>query len=190
MNESEIKTHVWVDLPNLKELQEEVIKFLPEHYFYAPAFDTHNPDMFENLPELRKAIEFIGKPFSDIYCICVITCHPHIGHPLHRDNKPDDNCSDYMFNIPIYNCEKTYVNFYTEKPGVEPIMVRHGAASNREDPYPHYLEDDVEVFETVYTTRAALINTMLIHGGQNTTDENRIIISIRYSSKFDFELDK
>ena len=170
----------FIDLPNLDNVSNIIMQYVPEEVKKYTVFKSLPDKQFALCKPLVEAVETI-KPWSDIYYIAMITVAPHDKLPTHTDWDMKDK--PYALNIPIYNCAKTPSIFYqlkdkNDKPKV--IYQDHG------DPFYYYDSDQTEEIERFYLTKAAFFNTQIPHSALNTTDEARIMISIRFKTPIEF----
>jgi hypothetical protein len=170
----------FIDLPKIDEISNIIMQYLPEDIKKYTVFKSLPEKQFALCKPLVEAVETI-KPWSDIYYIALITVAPFDKLPTHIDWDMKDK--PYSLNIPIYNCSKTPSIFYrlkdkNDKPKV--IYQDHG------DPFYYYDGDQTEEIERFYLTKAAFFNTQIPHSALNTTNEARIMISVRFKTPLEF----
>ena len=170
----------FIDLPNLKEIQEKILRNLPQDLKNRTLYITLPTNAFETCVPLVHAVETI-KPWSDIDKIGLVVCQPNIKIPIHIDLGEQIIKHKFAINIPIYNCEKPYTAFYIsllEDQG-DVYVQPHG------DSLIRYDESIMQEIARMHLYKSAIFNTQVPHGITNLTDEPRIAVSIRFSTPFD-----
>ena len=170
----------FIDLPNLKEIQEKILRNLPQDLKNRTLYITLPTNAFETCTPLVHAVETI-KPWSDIDKIGLVVCQPNIKIPIHIDLGEQIIKHKFAINIPIYNCEKPYTAFYRsllEDRG-DVYVQPHG------DSLIRYDESVMQEIARMHLYKSAIFNTQVPHGITNPTDEPRIAVSIRFSTPFD-----
>jgi hypothetical protein len=112
-----MKYYVPVPIVNLKTIQEKVFNLFPKdilekkvnNLFYIP----NNMNVFLNIPELKQVLDELGWT-PNVFLFAFNIVQPNSDTNVHIDSGE----MVYSFNIPILNCDDTYVNFYstTEQP--------------------------------------------------------------------------
>jgi hypothetical protein len=181
----------YVDLPHVDEIIDSTRKKLDEFYYANTIFKHFTPEWFET-PELREAIETI-KPWDEIAHISIITTQPwaHIVDPdtnIHQDVMAlTDRGQEQAvcLNIPIYNCETTYVAIYDELQG--PFKLEGTYKNGAKYTAYHWLPDWCVEKEKMYLPKPALFYTQMPHAIINESEHSRIIMSVRFSTPIDLE---
>jgi hypothetical protein len=113
-----MKHYKHVEFPHMAEIKKNILENLDKFFFKNTVFKVCKPRSFE-FPELINAVETI-KPWSEVSHISIIAQQPflHIISPdtnIHQDvmslterGQEQPVC----LNIPIYNCDETYVAIY------------------------------------------------------------------------------
>jgi hypothetical protein len=172
----------YVDLPNIDNIAQEILKKLPLEHRKKNMFKGYPTDFFDIKP-LRDAVETIT-PWDNIHDIALVSTKPHSFLPTHIDYHDLLKETIYALNIPIYNCDNTHVVFY--RVTKENILAKHKTQEHgNADDYCEYAESDVEEIEKFYLNTAALFNTQVPHKAINNTNEPRIVLTIRFKSKLD-----
>jgi hypothetical protein len=170
----------FIDLPNLKEIQERILRNLPQDLKTRTLYITLPTNVFETCVPLVHAVETI-KPWSEIDNIGLVVVMPNGKIPIHTDiGKIID--TKYSLNIPIYNCERPYTAFYRsliEVQGDVYVQQPHG------DSLIRYDESVMQEIARMHLYKSAIFNTQVPHGITNPTDEPRIVVSIRFLTPFD-----
>jgi hypothetical protein len=180
VNANSSANYKFVDLPNLNNISNIIMQYMPEEVKKHTLFKSLPEKQFSLCKPLVEAVETI-KPWSDIFYIALITVAPRAKLNIHVD-WDDMKDSPFALNIPIYNCAKTPSIFYRLKDNAETKVVYqdHG------DPYHYYDESQAEEIERFYLTKAAFFNTQTAHSSINDTDEPRIVISVRFKTPLKF----
>lgn len=179
----------YVDLPYLDVIAKKVLEKIPESLKKCTTVAAQKHEMFEDIPELIEAVELF-KPWSDLYNICIGYTQPNSEQVIHVDSAThfigmDSTASKYALNIPILNCDDTYTCWYKHKDPLNPkVTEQHHADSTL---FVYAFEDMIE-YEKVYWTKPLWFNILEPHCGFNYTDKERIMISVRFKTKFDWEL--
>lgn len=170
----------FIDLPYLEDISRIILEYVPDDVKKYTVFKSLPEKQFALCKPLVQAVQSI-KPWTDIYYIAMIVVAPHDKLPTHIDWDMKEN--PYALNIPIYNCDKIPSIFYKLKDqDCEPKVIYqdHG------DPFYYYDSDQTEEVERFFLTKAAFFNTQVPHSVFNTTDEARIMISVRFKTPLEF----
>jgi hypothetical protein len=167
-----MKLFTRLPVKNLTEIQQEVLNILPEELFKLttiirlPEYDQQILD----LPCIQKILGDFGfKPY--ILSVQLHVTAPNITIPTHCDNG-----FVYSFNIPIANCDKTYVSWFDTDGEPETLRVRDdpkGLTYNRFDPSKCTLIERVEI-NTPY-----ILNVQVPHNVENLNDTTRLMLLCR-----------
>jgi hypothetical protein len=173
----------FIDLPNLDLIAQRILKHVPEDYKKKNIYKSLPIEIFTACTPLVEAVETI-KPWSDLEYIAMIVALPDIEMPIHTDLGSTLVENKYALNIPIYNCEKPYTAFFRVKDHISGVERTHAAIETPSSNYLHYNETDVVEIGRMHLYKAAFFNTQVPHTVINTTDDLRIIISIRSKTPF------
>jgi hypothetical protein len=186
-----MKRYKHVELPHMAKIKKTILENLDQFFFKNSIFKVCKTSSFE-FPELINAVETI-KPWSEVAHISIIAQQPFV-----HKTSPDTNIhQDVMsltergqeqpvcLNIPIYNCDDTYVAIY--KPLREPYRYQGTYKNGHTWDAWHWKQDWVEEIDKLYLHTPALFYTQMPHGIINETSEARIIISVRFSTIIDLE---
>ena len=185
-----MKRYKHIDLPHMAEIQKAVLEKLDKSYFKTTIFKVCSPDDFE-FPLLVEAVETI-KPWNEVAHISVISQEPFV-HKNNDKNVHKDVMSltergqeqPVCLNIPIYNCEETYVAIYKQLQ--DPYLYRGTYPNGHTWEAWHWRPGGVEEIDKLYLHKPALFYTQMPHGIINETKNVRIIISVRFSTPIDLE---
>lgn len=175
-----MKYYVPIPIENLKSIQEKVFELFPkkelfkkESLFYIP----DNLNLFLSIPELKKELDKLNWT-QYVFGIGFYIVAPTEGSPIHVDS----NTFTYSFNIPILNCEDTFVNFYrTDKEPKKEIYKVYDTYVNyyRFDPADCQIVDKLELLEP------HVINVQQVHNIINKNTKPRITLLIRLRNDLD-----
>ena len=88
-------------------------------------------------------------------------------------------------NIPIYNCDETYVAIYEQLQ--DPYRLQGKYKNGHTYEALHWKQDWCREIDRMFLPKPALFYTQMPHAIINETDESRIILSIRFSTPIDLE---
>jgi hypothetical protein len=175
-----MKYYVPVPIENLKTIQEKVFELFPKREFFKKDSLFYIPDnlnLFLNIPELKAELDKLNwTPY--VFRIGFYIIAPTDGSTIHVDS----NTFTYSFNIPILNCEDTYVNFYkTAKESKKEVYKRYDTYINynKFDPADCQLVDKLEMLEP------HVINVQEVHNIVNKNTGSRITLLIRLRNDLD-----
>ena len=163
-----------IEISNIAIIQEKALKLLdlneaPRIFF--PKID----EQFLEIEELRNNLVRLGYDLSKTgFGINVLDATEPQGNVIHHDY----GFIRYGLNIPLLNCENTYVNFFhSHVPGK---VTTHRTV----DDVPllaHYRYDPstCEVADTVHTNEPYMINIKEPHNVVNTNGKTRWMLMIR-----------
>jgi len=173
-----MKYYAPIHLENLNIIQQKIFNLFPKEnlnkgiLFYIP----NNLELFFNIPELKNELDKLG------WLNYVHSFGFHIV-PKTKGSTPHTDIGDtiYSFNIPIYNCKNTFVNFY--KTSVEPIKI---SPLNQVTYYRHS-PIDCELIDTLEMTSPHVINVKEVHNVTNINDLPRITLLIRLKKEINLD---
>ena len=169
-----------VPIDNLKIIQEKVFEYFPkeklstkEALFYVP----DNKNIFLSIPELKLELDKLNwTPY--ILAIGFYIIAPTDGSPIHVDS----TSFSYSFNIPILNCEDTYVNFYrANKEPKKQIYSMYGTSMN----YYKFDSAECELSDSLEMLTPHIINVREAHNIVNKNTKSRITLLIRLRNELD-----
>lgn len=145
------------------------------------------PDFYKSIVPLVQAVETV-RPWSDVEYIAIIKTVPGI-IDIHVDTDveyivqgryvPGPPEAKWALNIPIANCDDTYTCVYKLKPGRQARRAVHPI-----NKFLHnvYVLEDLDEVGRYYLHSAAFFNTSEIHRPVNNTDQDRVVLSIRFNT--------
>ena len=163
-------------MENLEIIQKKVFKLFPKseltknNLFYIP----NNVELFLSIPELKE----------ELYRLELTDHIVHFGFYVLQttsNENPHIDSGDlvYSFNIPIYNCENTFVNFYTVNSQPVERYLPNGVSYYWVDPKQCKLSDSLEM------NQPYIINVKQAHCVVNKNPSPRITLLIRLKKEVD-----
>lgn len=172
----------FIDLPNLTQLQSDVLDFVNSPEFALEPNETHSirfANLWQHVQSVVDAVETICAWQHVRYIAFATTPARTFGLFPHKDSLSDDTEYAWALNIPIANWSRTYVNFYHLKNQIAGSTHMHGQ-NMYQYPCTTFDKQDVELIETVCLDRPAFFNTREIHSPVNFSPNPRLIISVRF----------
>lgn len=164
-----------LEFDNLDIIQEKVLKLLPENKFgiwnVLMAQFLTIPELYSNLIK-NNLCQYVNAIQFSVYPMCV---HGEYQLSIHTD----DTNHTYSLNLPIANCNNTYVYFYKSdhKPNIKMNPHKHG--------FYYYLSSDLcEKTDSLEMTTPCIINTQVLHNIFNPNSLTRIALLLRLNNKF------
>ena len=160
-----------IDIPNFKIIQKKVSRLFP-NIFSRSTLLHYDKSTFLKIKELKDFLENLNL----IDSIFVFSLHVTIKNEpevIHID-EGEFNCS---LNLPILNCNNTFVNFYET---IE--LPKKGRLPNSNEDVVDYLEFDkknCKLVNCLEMNKPHLINVKIPHGILNPNPTTRITLLIR-----------
>jgi hypothetical protein len=172
--------YIPVKIENLNIIQAEVMKLFPaENETYSTLFYIQNSvSEFLKIDSLREQLQRLGL-IDNIVSIAFYNLHTTEpkGSPIHVDHGE----STFSLNLPIKNCDNTFVNFYTSTTEPEKRF------SNANVPY-YYIDDSkCRLVDQIEMTQPYIINVKVPHNVVNPNKENRKTLLIRLKNDCDLK---
>jgi hypothetical protein len=169
-----------IQIENLKIIQEKVFKHFPkedllkkEALFYIP----NNLNVFLNIPELKAELDKLNWT-TYVFGIGFYILGPTDGSHIHVDS----NTFNYSFNIPILNCENTFVNFFkTDKEPKKEVFKLYDTFIN----YNKFEKVDCKLVDQLEMVTPHVINVQEPHNIVNNNIKPRITLLIRLRPELD-----
>jgi len=171
--------YVSLDIKNLDIIQAKVLECFPEskknmsRLFYI----DNNYQRFMAIEELRKELSDLGL-LEYVHSFGFYNVLPTglEGTTAHIDNSP----GDYSFNIPIANCNNTFVNFYTSDNDPELRLTPDGT--------PYYFVDKstCKLVDRLEMSKPHIINVKEIHNITNDNSTTRITLLVRLTANWNY----
>jgi hypothetical protein len=175
-----MKYYSAIHIENLKSIQEKVFEHFPkeellkrESLFYI----TDNLNIFLSIPELKAELDKLNwTPY--VFSIGFYIIAPTTGTHIHLDS----NSFNHSFNIPILNCENTFVNFFkTDKEPKKEVYKLYDTFVN----YYRFDPVDCEVVDQLEMVTPHVINVQEPHNVVNKNSKPRITLLIRLRNDID-----
>lgn len=161
-----------LQIPYLKNIQDEVLKIIPPEAFSTEGSLHSYSTKFRSLPSIAKLLvqNKIHKFVIDITLVCL---PPHRELGIHTDGDLRG------LNIPILNCENTYIIWYT--------ALQESRRVSQEDRYFFGIDKNhcVERCRTEMN-QAKFVDLQPLHGAINPNDTYRLLLSIKLDHSFKF----
>jgi hypothetical protein len=179
-----------VIIKNLQEIQDAVANTFPEMTdLTMTGYFTLPKNKVLEISNLRKLLKKLGL-FAYLHVANATVAPAGYSDPnklppyapvIHID-KADDNMSYiHSFNIPIKNCENTFVNYYKAHGADEIQYTEHGL------PYRRFKAEECELIDQVEMSQAHIIDTSVPHAIVNPNNKTRILLAIRLTVDFNFD---
>jgi hypothetical protein len=174
-----------VEIENLQEIQDAVFKiYTPEQLFNPDLFYMTN-EVFLNIPELKSFLEKSGL-LDYVHIIATTVIPPGYGvpgapFPFGPTVHVDEGIYTHSFNIPIKNCENTFLYYYDVNGDPELVHLDNGL------PYHYFKQENCILKNQIEMNKAYIVNTSEPHAIVNPTDKTRVLIAIRLKSEFNFD---
>jgi hypothetical protein len=175
-----------VKIDNLQQIQDAVLKIYTPEQLDKPDLFYMTNEVFLNIPELKSCLDNLGL-LSYVHIIATTVMPPGYGVPgATFPNDPtihiDYGIYTHSLNIPIKNCDNTFVSYHTVNGPPETMHLETNGL-----PFHYYKPENCVQIDQVEMTQAYIINTSVPHAIVNPTDKTRILIAIRLTSKFNFD---
>jgi hypothetical protein len=168
-----MKLFTRLPVKNLTEIQREVLNVLPEELFKVTTIIRLTEEYHQqilNLPCIQQTLGDFGfKPY--ILSLQLHVTKPNITIPTHCDNG-----FTFSFNIPIANCNNTYVSWFETDTEPETLRVR-------DDPigltYNRFTPDSCNLIERVEIDSPYVLNVQVPHNVENLNNTTRLMLLCR-----------
>ena len=166
----------YVDIPNLKELSDDLLKIVPQAAWEGTPVITYSSDSFlKEVCGLVETVEMI-RPWNELGTIALITMFPDMPALVHVDGPSDDSNPGVAFNIPVFNCAHSII--YERVNNAQPNLQ---FTPDTNVPYRTFELDQVQQIAMIdYNNRGVLINTDKPHKIEMQENLPRIVLSFRW----------
>lgn len=171
-----MKYYTPIQIENLEIIQRKVFELFPKseltknNLFYIP----NNVELFLSMPELKTELDRL-KLTEHIMHFGFYVLQTTSGQDPHIDSGDPV----YSFNIPIYNCENTFINFYTVSSNPVERYLPNGISYYWVNPQNCTLVDSLEM------NQPYIINVKQAHTIVNKNPWPRITLLIRLKKEAD-----
>jgi len=181
-----MKYFEYIDLPDLENIQSQVLKNIPED-LKRPTVTftkTQRPelfDVFRNIPELKTFLKNKNW-YEHLIDFTLYTMDGESNFDIHIDT-PDPKYNCVRLLVPIQGCDNTYTQFYNAigEPEIHWIKTEHGDPQ----PFKKFKKEDCEFVTQAEMTQPFLIHHQPPHGIYNPNKNWRISLWIDFDSKID-----
>jgi hypothetical protein len=162
-----------VHIENLNEIQQEVLKLIPEYLLDKTTltYIENNREIFLKVAALRDFLKS-KKMFDSVGSIAVNVTVGKDAGTYHMDSGP----FKHSLNIPIIGCENTWINFFKVNSDYTIAKVNNKGKTHQ---YFRYTEDQCELIYEAETYEPYILGVKTPHRVVNNGDQTRIMILIR-----------
>lgn len=162
-----------VHIDNLAEIQQEVLKLIPENLLNQTTltYIENNKEVFLGIPSLYDFLKSKTMHWSVGNIAINITQGQDAGN-YHMDSGP----FKYSLNIPIVGCENTWINFFKVDGDYKVVTVENKGKTHH---FYRYTEDQCELIYEAETNQPYLLGVKTPHRVVNKSDQTRIMLLIR-----------
>lgn len=156
-----------IHLDYLDIIRQKVLEYFPNdayqrtHLFYIP----NNKEIFLNIEELTTQLEKLNL-LEYVHAFGFYVIQPTLNTQIHIDST-DRN---YSFNLPILNCDNTFVNFYTTEIEHKPLLF--------------FSPEDCIKIDEVEMSEPHIVHVKVPHNVSVYHNKTRITLLIRLNEKF------
>lgn len=162
----------YIDIPNYNNIKNEIYDKINVLYPNVTSLFEWQPTNSLVPTEVNELIENFGAQIRG----CCVNCTTNSRSPIHVDTGK----YHYSLNLPIANCEKTFIKFYhTQK---EPQLIK---TTNVQ--YWGFNDEDVDVLENIETNKPLIVNTKVAHSFESFQIKPRIMLLIRFEPGWNLE---
>ena len=168
-----------INVDNIKDIQQEIIRIFPnEYYGKGELFSIiDSGKILLGLPKLRKLLDYLNLSIG-INEFEFIVMQPNDKTGIHTDSSD----FEYSFNIPLTDCDETYLSFYKSKITTDKEYVSYENPTNKDTiHYKPYNYDECEFVESAIIRSPYIFNTDILHNLENRSNKEQIVALIRIS---------
>ena len=160
-----------IHIDDLELFQKNLLPLIHKDAFKLVGVFPQWSDELLNSKEIQKLINQLNLS-NKIDYIAVITMPPNSESPIHIDgDRPE--CS---LNIPLLNCENTFMNWYSSDQPPKEVVVEDNKT---------YFGADIETctkIASIEMNNPYYVNIKQLHNGYNPNDTWRVLLSIRLTA--------
>ena len=162
-----------VDIENLNEIQQEVLKSIPKNLLTKTTltYIENSKEIFLGIPVLRDFLKSKTMHWSVGDIAINITQGLDSGN-FHMDSGP----FKHSLNIPIIGCENTWINFFKVDSDYKVVTVENQGKTHH---FFRYTEDQCELIYEAETNQPYILGVKTPHRVINKSDQTRIMLLIR-----------
>jgi len=162
-----------IDIPDFEIIRQKVYDLFPKNFNRTNLFyPENNLEPFLEIKELTSFLEN-SNLLRQVYMFAfnVVTYgYPEIIHV-------DTGEFNYSLNLPILNCENTFIKFY--ETSIEPRIVNYITSTKSSATYLGFYKKDCQLVKSLEMTKPHIINVKIPHGIANPNKATRITLLIR-----------
>ena len=162
-----------VHIENLTEIQQEVLKLIPEHLFDQTTltYIENSKNIFLAIPILRDFLKS-KNVYNSVMDIAINITQGNTNGNIHIDSGP----YKHSLNIPIIGCDDTCINFFKANSDYDVITVENKGKTHH---FFKYTEDKCELAYIGDTSVPYILGTKTPHRVVNKQHQTRIMLLIR-----------
>lgn len=162
-----------VHIENLAEIQQEVLKRIPENLLADNnlTYIENSKAIFLGVPALYDFLKSIQMNWL-VGSIAINITHGNDTGNYHIDSGP----YNHSLNIPILGCENTWINFFKVTGDYKIVAVENKGETHH---FFRYTEDQCELIYEAETNKPYLLGVKTPHRVVNKSDKTRIMLLIR-----------
>jgi len=112
------------------------------------------------------------------------TAFLHVSKHTHWDIHIDHGSHDVALNLPISGCTNASTHFYKfREEAISTLTKSRGTGL----PYLEYYDPNPELVDVYYLTKPAVLNIKMPHSVSNSTDIDRVCLSLRFRQDESFD---
>ena len=162
-----------VNIENLNEIQQEVLKLIPENLLNQSSltYIENSKEIFLSIPVLYNFLKSKNMHQSVVNIAVNITQGHNQGN-IHVDSGP----YKHSLNIPIIGSDNTWINFFKANSDYKVITVENKGKTHH---FFKYTDDQCELIYEGDTSIPYILGTKTPHRVVNESDQTRIMLLIR-----------
>lgn len=162
-----------VNIENLQEIQQEVLKLIPENLLNKTTltYIENSKRLFLGIPSLYNFLNS-NKMYWSVCNIAINITQGRDQGNIHVDSGP----FKHSLNIPIIGYKNTWINFFKSDSDYKIITIENKGKTHH---FFKYSEDQCELIYEAETNQPYLLGTKTPHRVVNKSDQTRIMLLIR-----------
>jgi len=162
-----------VHIENLSEIQQEVLKLIPENLLDKTmlTYIENSKEIFLSIPVL---IDFLKSKnmYNSVMDIAINITQGNTNGNIHIDSGP----YKHSLNIPIIGCDNTCIDFFKANSDYTVVTVENKGKTHH---FFKYTEDQCDLIYEGDTSVPYILGTKTPHRVVNKSDQTRIMLLIR-----------
>jgi hypothetical protein len=162
-----------IHIDNLDEIQKEILKLIPENLLDQTTltYIENSKNIFLGIPMLSDFLKSKNM-YGSVGDIAINITQGKKSGNYHMDSGP----YKHSLNIPIINCENTWINFFKVDSDYKVVTVENKGKTHH---FFRYTEDQCELIHKAETKEPYLLGVKTPHRVTNGSDQTRIMLLIR-----------